>query len=366
MTNPKCAGAGGELAAVARICKRLPRPPSGQLDLVDQAGIGGSSSGSAGWVQRWAGDDAAAVDPGSGPLLLTVDTAVAGVHGDLDLIGMADFGWRAVAGAISDVAAMGGHVRHLLIAVAGPPTTDLDQLYDGILAAAEAHGAVVVGGDLSSSSQLVVSVTVTGQMGPAGRQGRWMAPVTRDGARPGHVLAVTGALGASAAGLRLLRAGRHSRRQEPRLLGSAADGSREGGSTDGGSRDEDEDAAMAVHRRPVARLRHGAVAASVVSAMMDMSDGLGIDLARLAEASGVGFRLSTVPVAPAATRQEALGGGEDYELLMATADVAGLQRAFRQAGLPEPIPIGVCTGDPTERLLQGEPMAKTGWEHPWG
>lgn len=301
-------------------------------------------------AERWAGDDAAVVHVGGEVLLLTVDTAVSGVHGDLEVLSLADLGWRAVAGAISDVAAMGGMVQHLLVAVVGPPVTNLDVLYDGVLGAAAIHGAAVVGGDLSTGAQVVVTVAVTGRM-PRDEDGRPMTPVGRDGAKPGDALLVSGPLGASAAGLRLLRARR------PRV------GARAGSEQD----DPAEGAAMAAHRRPVARVAHGMAAArGGVSAMMDVSDGLGIDLGRLADASGVGFRLDGVPRAAAASEEEALGGGEDYELIMATGDPDALHRSFAAAGLALPELIGTCTEDRGERTLRGKPLGAVGWEHPWG
>ncbi len=307
---------------VAELIGRLPGPPAGE---------------------RWAGDDAAVVAVDAGPLLLSVDVAVLGVHADPAVLGLDDLGWRAVAGAISDVAAMGGEVRHLLVAVAGPADTDLDLLYEGVVGAARHHGAAVVGGDLSSSAQLMVSVTVTGCMG-AGPRGP-LVPVGRDGARPGDELLVTGPLGAAAAGLRLLRAGQPG----------------PGGGATGPVAD-----AVRAHRRPVARLAEGAVACRAgVSAMMDLSDGLGLDASRLAVASGVGLDLRDVPAHPAATPAEALGGGEDYELLMATADPDGLRRAFERAGLPRPLTVGACTADAGTRSLDGGPLPVAGWEHPW-
>jgi len=99
--------------------------------------------------------------------------------------------------------------------------------------------------------------------------------------------------------------------------------------------------------------------------MVDVSDGLLADLGHLADASGVGFRLDRVPVAPGATTEEALGGGEDYELVMATSDPRSLEAAFAAAGLRTPVPLGVCGADPSERTLAGEPTTALGWEHSW-
>jgi thiamine-monophosphate kinase len=282
----------------------------------------------------------------AGPQLLTVDVAVAGVHGDLELIGLDDFGWRALAGAVSDIAAMGGRPRGVVVALAGPPTLDVDRLYDGLAAAAAAHESPVVGGDLSTAPVLAVAVTVTGTVDGA--------VVLRRGASPGDWLFVTGSLGGSAAGLRILR--RRAARKSPGVEDAR-----------GEDRAEDEEAAVARHRRPRARLTEGQVAARAgASAMIDISDGLAADVGHLCEASGVGVRLSAVPVAPAARLDEALGGGEDYELVVATADPDGLVAAFAAAGLAEPVVIGRCTAEPAERLLDGEPLGAAGWEHPFG
>lgn len=298
--------------------------------------------------QRWAGDDAAVVAGVAGALLLTVDTAVLGVHADPEVLTEEDLGWRALAGAVSDVAAMGGLARHVLVAVAGPPDTDLDRLFDGLLAAAERHEVAVVGGDLSTAPFLAVTVAVTGEV-PAGELAD-APPVGRDGGRPGDHLLVTAPLGASAAGLRLLR---------QRAGGGAGPTPDRAGA--------DVRAAVEAHLRPVARLAAGAVARrSGATAMMDLSDGLAVDLRRLADASGVGFALSAVPAAPAATPDEALGGGEDYELLVATGDPDRLRTAFAAAGLPPLHPIGRLVADRQVRTLAGAPMPVGGWVHPWG
>ena len=100
--------------------------------------------------------------------------------------------------------------------------------------------------------------------------------------------------------------------------------------------------------------------------MIDISDGLLADLGHVADASGVGYRLDEVPVSVGATLEEALGGGEDYELVMATADPALLSAAFAEAGLRPPILIGACTADTAQRTLAGEPAPSLGWQHSWG
>lgn len=284
--------------------------------------------------ETWIGDDAAVVAAPVGWLLLATDAVVAGVHADLSLVGLDDLGWKAVTAAVSDLGAMGARPRQALVTFCLPAHTDVDTLQRGVTEAALAWDCPVVGGDVTAADQLVVSVSVAGSVegGPA--------PVLRGGASPGDAVLVTGPLGASAAGLRLLRSAATARTPVP------------GGGLTG------------AHRRPRARLAEGEVARMAgAAAMMDVSDGLSIDLDRLALASGVGVRLDRVPVAAGATSEEALGGGEDFELLMTTPDPVHLEEAFAAAGLRPPVRIGSCTADPEERLLEGRPMARSGWEH---
>jgi thiamine-monophosphate kinase len=308
--------AGGEFAIIDRLKHRLPGPPSGEV---------------------WIGDDAAVVAPEAGMVLLTTDFTIAGVHADLDLIGVEDMGWRAVAAAVSDIAAMGGRATHVLVAVAGPPGTKLDDLYVGVAEAVAVHGCQIVGGDLSNADEVVVAVTVTGVV--AGDEG----PVLRSGASPGDLLFLTGPVGASAAGLRTLRAQVGPDRQPSH-----------------------ETAVVRAHRRPRARLAEGEAARRAgATAMIDVSDGLAADLGHLVEASGVGYTLDRVPVAPGATVEEALGGGEDYELVFAAADADRITRGFADAGLAPPTAIGVCTADRAQREWAGVTVTAAGWEHRW-
>lgn len=247
------------------------------------------------------GDDAAVVDPPDGPLLLAADAVVSGVHAPPDLP-LTDLGWKAVVVNVSDIAAMGGRPLHLLVTVAAPAGTDLDSLFDGIAEASHAYVCPVVGGDLTTAECLSVSVAVTGTVDGV--------PVLRSGAAAGEWIYVTGPLGAAAAS----------------------------GWT----------------RRPYARVAEGVDARGAgATAMIDVSDGLAADLGHIAEASGVGFALDEVPVAPEATLEQALTGGEDYELVF-TAPVAALPLGFR---------IGQCTADTSERTLAGEPLPAGGWEH---
>lgn len=287
------------------------------------------ASGPAPPGEVWIGDDAAVVARPGGRLVLATDAVVEGVHADLDLVGLDDLGWKALTATVSDIGALGARLLHALVAFCVPPGTDLVLLARGVAEASAEWRCPVVGGDVTASSQVVVSAAATGVLdGDA-------PPVLRSGASPGDRIFVTGPLGASAAGLRLLRRG----------VTSAE--------------------AVAAHRRPRARLAEGVIARRAgASAMMDVSDGLAIDLHRLAEASGVGIVLDAVPVAPGATEREALGGGEDFELLVVTAACDALLGAFAEAGLRSPIEIGRCTADASERSLLGAPLARSGFEHP--
>lgn len=274
----------------------------------------------------WVGDDAAVLEVPS-PLLLAADAVVEGVHFDLSLSSLADVGWKAVVVNLSDLAAMGGVPERMVATVAAPREVRLGGLFSGIAEAARTYGCPLVGGDLSSAPVVMVSVSVLGSLpdGPA---------IGRDGGRPGDELAVTGPLGKSAAGLRLLRSSRRATPAGPEgeglldfpalsALGAA------------------EQAAIAAHRRPRPRLDASrAVRRAGARAMIDLSDGLLLDAERLASASRARAVLDRVPVAPSATISEALSGGEDYELLVAVPSFAALASAFAAAGLEAPVRVG--------------------------
>jgi len=243
--------------------------------------------------QTWIGDDAAVLDDG---LLLAIDTIVEGVHFVAETP-LGDVGWKALTVNLSDIAAMGGAAGHAVVAVAAPAATDLERLYEGLAEAAEAYECPIVGGDLSGGPVLMVTVAVTGHVdGP---------PVLRSGAQSGDGIYVTGPLGAGAASA-------HRERRHARLAqGQAA---RKAGAT----------------------------------AMIDVSDGLVSDLNHIADESEIGYTLGDVPLASGASLEQALHGGEDFELLFTGPD------------LPVGLRIGTCTADLTQRL------AGRGWEHDIG
>ncbi|HUQ64059.1 MAG TPA: thiamine-phosphate kinase [Acidimicrobiales bacterium] len=310
-----------EFSLIQRLRERLPRPPGASGDV-------------------WIGDDVAVVAGPLGALLLTADAVVAGVHADLRLVGLDDMGWKALVAGLSDIASVGGRPTHALVSVAGPlGNIDFDLLYDGLIEAAVAYECPIVGGDLSAAPVLMVSVAIAGDAGDG-----IASPVLRSGAAPGDTIFVTGPLGASAAGLQVLRSGRAT---------------------------ELPDLALA-HRRPRPRLGEGQIARTAgATAMIDVSDGLAADLRHVADSSAVGVVLDRVPVAIGVSRVSdvpeavALGGGEDYELLFTAPDPLVVEAEFALAGLGKPLAIGRCTADPSERRLRDGELPVLGWEHTW-
>lgn len=290
----------------------------------------------------WIGDDTAVVaSRGVGPVLLTTDLVVEGVHFDRRLCSGEDVGYKALMVTASDIAAMGGRPDHAMASIVAPPDIELDQVAAGLAAASAACGCVIVGGDLSGGPALMVSVAITGSL----RLPTDAGPLLRSGAGPGDRLFVTGPLGGSAAGLR--RFGPDATDSGPPDAAGGAD-----------------DRLVAAYRRPVARLAEGETARLAgASAAIDISDGFAADVDRLSQASGVGVELEGVPVFEGATAEEALHGGEDYELIVATPDPEGLVAAFHAAGLRPPVPVGRCTGGAGSVVLGGVPLPPGGWVH---
>ena len=306
---------------------------SGEVGLIERlaAVLGPAGPG----VSLGIGDDAAVVAP---DLVWAVDLLVEDVHFRASTAGESDVGWKALAVNLSDLAAMGAAPVAALVGLVLPPDRPpaaVEEIYRGLRACGDAYGCPVVGGDLSRGPALMLAVTVLG---------RAASPARRDGARPGDVLAVTGALGGSEAG-RLLIEGRVA------PVGVDADG-------------------LALrHRRPRPRLADGARLAPHVHAMLDVSDGVASDAARLAQASGVAIELDldalplddgVAEVARLLGRDPgafAAGGGEDYELLVALSP----EEAARDARLTV---IGrVAEGAGLTLVGRGAAEDPTGWDH---
>jgi thiamine-monophosphate kinase len=271
------------------------------VELIERSGAG-SAPGGPGRVVLGSGDDAAVTWP-SGVTATSVDAFVEGVHFRRETASLASIGHKAIAAGLSDLAAMGAIPGEAYVQLGVP--TDLDEtgaleLGGGLADAAAANGVAVVGGDVTRAPVLFIAVTVVGHASSPDEL------VSRAGARPGDLLAVTGQLGGAAAGLLLL--------DRPEL-GEALDA----------------DVAEALRRRqlePSPRLAAGTALASCgATAMIDLSDGLGGDARHVAAASGVRIlvdleRVHVQPgvaeVARAASTDPLeliAGGGEDYELL---------------------------------------------------
>jgi thiamine-monophosphate kinase len=306
-------------------------------------------------VVRGAGDDAAVVR-GRGYAVTSVDMMVEGVHFRRGQLSEAEIGHRGLAGALSDLAAMGAPAGEAYLALGLPPGTELDSARDliaGAAALAQELGVTIAGGDVTAAPALVVSFTVVGWVDDPGEL------VGRDGARPGDLVGVTGALGGAAAGLAVV---------EGRCEGLPA-------ALTAQLRDR--------YARPRPRLAEGrALALSGASAMLDISDGLATDVAHIATASGVSIELSldATPLAPGvaelatALREDpatfAARGGEDYELCVCASPASRpvLEAALATAGTGVTITwVGrvLASGPVGARLRDaaGHDVRLAGYEH---
>jgi thiamine-monophosphate kinase len=317
----------GEYPLVERLCRRLEKTFG-----IDPRVIVG------------AGDDAAVVDVNGVAVVLTVDAQLENVHFRRHWMPPAALGWKALAVSLSDIAAMGARPLAALLAIAlrgDEPVDFLDAFYDGATAICQATGTLLVGGDIARSPNglLVTSMVV----GIADDGAVWR----RDGAQPGDALLLTGTVGDAAAGLWLLE-NRHGG------IAQVADASAH---------------CVRRFRFPEPRVRaREALKGFRVHAAIDLSDGLTIDAGRLAHASKVAavLNLNQLPVSEAlkavahATGQDpfpwAMGGGEDYELLLAVPahDADAACAALRNHDIPARI-VGTVANDPKGAVLAAFP-----------
>jgi thiamine-monophosphate kinase len=289
------------------------------------------------WVQLGIGDDAAILEPDRGSLTaVSTDALIEDVHFRRTWSSPRSLGHKALAVALSDLAAMGAAPRASLLSLALPAgfaATEFDELLDGFAAQASSSGAALVGGNIARSpGPLVVDVTVIGAV----RRRRWLG---RAGGQPGDELWVTGELGGAAAGLAMLEA--------------AVDVS----DLEGAERE-----CLARYERPEARLRMGLAIARnrAAAACMDLSDGLADGARQLAQAGGAGVIVdaAAVPVAAGVKRWVArssadpiglaVSGGEDYELLFAVRPRrrGSFLAAARKAGKLPVTKVGRLTVEP--------------------
>ncbi|MFC4948961.1 thiamine-phosphate kinase [Pseudonocardia sp. GCM10023141] len=281
------------------------------------------------------GDDAAIVAAPDGRVVVSTDVLVEGVHFRFDWSTPEQVGRKAAASNLADIAAMGAVPTALLLGLSCPestPIATLTEIGDGLWAEATAAGAGVVGGDVTSSATLVLSITVLGSL--EGRE-----PVTRSGARPGDIVALAGRTGWAAAGWAVLARGFRS----PKVVVGA----------------------QRVPEPPYAAGPAAAVAGA--TAMIDVSDGLLADLGHIAAASGVEIDVRPPPVpARLADVGAALGvdpvhwlltGGEDHALVATFPPDAGLPAGWAA--------IGEAREGSPRVLVSGKPYdgGAAGWDH---
>jgi thiamine-monophosphate kinase len=265
------------------------------------------------------GDDAAVFENG---VVVTQDLLTEHVHFRLEWTSWRDLGYKAAAVNLSDLAAMGAEPAGLLVALTAPPEVDVADVFELYRGLGET-GFPVVGGDTNAAAHVSVTVTAVGHSDRV---------PGRAGARPGDALVVTGPLGGAAAGLRALDDGR-----------------------------EGFDEFVRLHRRPPFRLDAGRALAPVAHALIDLSDGIASDAARIAERSGCRVVIE-VERLPLADRLEEVGDepfwtfGEDYELLAALAPADADASGFAVVGRCE-------EGAGVELVRDGRPLDVSGWDH---
>lgn len=269
------------------------------------------------------GDDCAIVRPRSKhDLVFTSDFTIEDRHFTLVTHSAMDVGYKSLTRSLSDLAAMGAEPVFCLVSLAVPGTLSSNwttEFYEGLTSAAGEYKISLAGGDLARTDKVVADVMCCGSV-PSG------SALLRSGARPGDRIYVTGLLGYSALGL-----------------------------------ERQEGDAWLRHKRPVPRLEVGVELRGIATAAIDLSDGLSLDLARLCQESRVGAEIQPpLPTAEGASIQQALHGGEDYELLFTAPPETRMPALI--SGVPI-TRIGEITAGAGTITFGGSPLEPLGFDH---
>ena len=324
----------------------------GLIDLLAKMVYGALDNQTASWQSLLIGigDDATAWRGNSSTQLATVDAFIQDVHFSRDIFPWEEVGWKALAVNLSDIAAMGGLPKYALVSLALPGNTEVDDittLYRGMIELAQQSGVAIVGGNISSAPLVIIDVTVLADTW--NQDGRLL---TRSTAMPGEQIAVTGYLGAAAAGLEMLTQQLQFDLEVTRYL-------------------------RGTFLHPYPRVAEGQLLVEQgVKTAIDISDGLILDLRQICKASQVGaqIEIDQVPIQPMVkasfgdkSPELALSGGEDYELLF-TGSAGTINGVKGKASCPITV-IGEIVADKTDEitLIDGKGKRfspdKTGWEH---
>jgi len=296
------------------------------------------------------GDDAAAWRGDASTQLATVDSFIQGVHFSLATASWSELGWKAMAASLSDIAAMGGVPRYALASLALPSHTDVEDvtaLYQGMIELVQQFEVAIVGGNITSAPLVAITITVLGST-----RGKDKHILTRSAAKPGEKVAVTGCLGAAAAGLEMLSKHLQFDPEATTYLKKA-------------------------FLHPYPRIVEGQLLVEQgVKTAIDISDGLISDLNHICKASQVSAQIEVdhVPIQPIVKTnfgdralELALSGGEDYELLF-TGNAEVIEKVRTTASCPITV-VGKIVADKIGKITLVDTkgnlfnLGKAGWEH---
>ena len=297
------------------------------------------------------GDDAACWRTEASIQLATTDSLIQGVHFTLSTTTWRELGWKALAVSLSDIAAMGGQPQYAMVSLGLPGDTEvasIAELYEGMAELSRLFDVSIVGGDSVEAPVVMLSLVVIGKAQES------QNILSRSAAAPGDLIALTGYLGASAAGMAMLEQGPGFFQEDENIITTLRE----------------------AHLKPRPRIAEGQVLVHHgVKAAIDLSDGLVSDLSKLCKASGVGARLfmNQIPI-HSMVRDNfaddsinlALSGGEDYELLF-TAPGEIMKKIGTEIACPVTV-IGEVIAKPKRVKIIDEhgneiKLEKEGWEH---